>query len=57
MTGVRLAEAKGRQLSSIDGDEVGGGKKSFQYLVDVLKWRAHSTPEHILFSQIGNKVS
>ena len=57
MTGVRLAEAKGRQMAPLmDEEEAADKTRKFQYLSEILKWRAQSTPDHALFSQIGSKV-
>jgi len=58
VTGVRLAESRGRSLNPVADDEEDGpdrGRK-FQYLTEVLKWRSHSAADHVLFSQIGPKV-
>ncbi|CAK8673806.1 unnamed protein product [Clavelina lepadiformis] len=58
VTGVRLAEAKGRQMAPLmDEEEAADKTRKFQYLSEILKWRAQSTPDHALFSQIGSKVS
>uniref|UniRef100_H2ZBW5 DMAP1-binding domain-containing protein n=1 Tax=Ciona savignyi TaxID=51511 RepID=H2ZBW5_CIOSA len=54
VTGVRLAESTGRQLTPLDEDE-GRESRKFQYLSEILKWRAQSTPDHVLLTQMGNK--
>nr|XP_018668928.1 disco-interacting protein 2 homolog C isoform X1 [Ciona intestinalis] len=56
ITGVRLAESRGRQLTPLNDDEVGKGEsRKFQYLSEILKWRAQSTPDHVLLTQMGSK--
>lgn len=58
MTGVRLAESKGRSLAPLMEEEESFEKtRKFQYLIEILKWRSQSTPDHALFSQVGTKVS
>jgi len=55
VTGLRLAEARGRELTPLQDDEDAG--KKFQYLSEILKWRAQTTADHVLFSQVGSKVT
>lgn len=31
-------------------------KRRHQYLAEILKWRAATTPDHVLFSQVNSKV-
>nr|CAB3238033.1 disco-interacting protein 2 homolog C [Phallusia mammillata] len=56
VTGVRLAESKGRSLAPLMEEEESFEKtRKFQYLSEILRWRSQSTPDHALFSQIGPK--
>ena len=54
VTGMRLAEARGRELPPLAEEEETGAP--FHYLSEVLKWRAQSTSDHVLFSQVNSKV-
>jgi len=55
VTGKKMAELSGRDLAS--GDNKEDPATNFRSLSEILKWRAQSSPEHVLFSQIGSKVS
>ena len=61
--GNRLAIAHGREIpapANDDLNEMSDFGRKFQYLSEILKWRASSTPDHCLFSLInrtGNEVS
>lgn len=62
VTGTRLAEAKGQILTITEDDNVvqlqpNEARRKQQYLSEILKWRAQSTPDHVLFSLINSKVS
>ena len=50
----RVAETKGQALSIPFNEQDGAGK--FNYIIDVLAWRAHSCPENTLFSMVDSKV-
>jgi len=50
--GRRLAEAKGRELCDTDESDT---VKKFQYLGDILRWRASTNPDHVLFTVINAK--
>ena len=52
VTGKKMAEAKGKELI-LDDDPA----KNFSCLSEILKERAKASPEHVLFSLHGNKVS
>lgn len=54
MTG-RVAESIG-QAFNMPYDE-GDGAGKFQFLSEVLRWRAQTQPENMLFSLLDNKVS
>jgi acyl-CoA synthetase (AMP-forming)/AMP-acid ligase II len=49
----RVAETKGQSLSIPFDERDGGGK--FNYIIDVLAWRAQSCPENVLFSMVDSK--
>lgn len=51
--GARLAWAQGRDIGSVD-DESDNTRK-YQFLSEVLRWRAQATPDHLLFSLINSK--
>ncbi|XP_059777758.1 disco-interacting protein 2 homolog A isoform X3 [Balaenoptera ricei] len=52
VAGRRIAQASGRELSHLeDSDQA----RKFLFLPDVLQWRAHSTPEHLLFLLLNAK--
>jgi len=50
--GRRLAEAKGRDIYDDDSDTA----KKYQYLGDVLRWRATTSPDHVLYTVINSKA-
>ena len=50
----RVAETKGQSLSIPFDEQDGAGK--FNYIIDVLAWRAQSCPENVLFSMVDSKV-
>jgi acyl-CoA synthetase (AMP-forming)/AMP-acid ligase II len=49
--GRRLAEAKGRDIYDDDSDTA----KKYQYLGDILRWRASTSPDHVLYTVINSK--
>lgn len=51
----RVAESIG-QAFNMPYDE-GDGAGKFQFLSEVLRWRAQTQPENMLFSLLDNKVS
>ncbi|XP_069887003.1 disco-interacting protein 2 homolog A-like isoform X3 [Dipodomys merriami] len=52
VAGKRIAQASGRELAHLeDSDQA---RKS-PFLVDVLQWRAHTTPDHPLFLLLSAK--
>ncbi|ELT90261.1 hypothetical protein CAPTEDRAFT_205040 [Capitella teleta] len=51
--GARLAYALGREIGTID-DESDNARK-YQFLSEILRWRAQTTPEHVLYSIINAK--
>ncbi|XP_071791517.1 disco-interacting protein 2 homolog C-like [Asterias amurensis] len=53
VAGSRIAGAAGREIGTLD-DESDAGKK-YQFLSEVLKWRAQSTPDHVLYTLLNNK--
>ena len=50
----RVAETKGQSLSIPFDEHDGVGK--FSYIIDVLRWRAQTSPENQLFSVVDSKV-
>ena len=56
-----MAEAQGRDVGSEEGGGgVGGGSgnevpKKHHYITEILKWRAQSSPDQILFTLLNNK--
>lgn len=50
--GRRLAEAKGRDVAEDESDPAGN---KYQYLGDILRWRASTNPDHVLYSVINSK--
>lgn len=62
--GNRLAVAQGREVpvngANDDMNEMSDFGRKYQYLSEILKWRATSTPDHCLFSLVnrtGSEVS
>ncbi|XP_059956273.1 disco-interacting protein 2 homolog A isoform X6 [Mesoplodon densirostris] len=52
VAGKRLAQASGRELSHLeDSDQA----RKLLFLPDVLRWRASTTPEHLLFLLLSAK--
>ena len=51
----RVAESTG-QAFNIPFDE-GDGASKFQFISEVLRWRAQTQPENQLFSLLDNRVS
>jgi acyl-CoA synthetase (AMP-forming)/AMP-acid ligase II len=51
--GRRLAEAKGRDIFDDESDTA----KKYQYLGDILRWRASTSPDHCLYTVINSKVN
>ena len=51
----RIAEATGPAYNTPYDDGDGAGK--FQFLAEVLRWRAQSQPDSPLYSLIDNRVS
>ena len=54
MTGQKPAITDGKRLEPMADDRDGAGK--FQFLSEVLKWRAQTNPDHQLFSLLNEKV-
>lgn len=53
VTGMKMSEARGKDL----GDGSDDPAINFSSFSEILKWRAKSTPDNVLFAQIGSKVS
>ncbi|RWS31013.1 disco-interacting protein 2-like protein, partial [Leptotrombidium deliense] len=52
--GNRLAIAKGREIGPLDEHENDTVRK-YQYISEILKWRATSTPDHNLYTLLNSK--
>ncbi|CAF4371248.1 unnamed protein product, partial [Adineta steineri] len=53
--GMRLAEAKGADMTFNDDQDTSDQGKKFQYIDDILRWRAITMSDHILYSVINAK--
>ncbi|XP_078700961.1 disco-interacting protein 2 homolog C-like isoform X12 [Branchiostoma floridae x Branchiostoma belcheri] len=51
--GRRIAGAQGRDIGTLDGDDE--QYRKHQFLSEILQWRAATTPEEVLFSQLNAK--
>ena len=54
VTGVKPALAEGRPMEPMADDRDGAGR--YQFLSEVLRWRAQTTPDHVLFTLLNEKV-
>lgn len=50
--GNRLAAARGRDVGGLEEETEG---RRYQFISEVLRWRAHSTPDHELFTLLNSK--
>ena len=48
-----MAEAQGREVAELEG--AGDVSKKYQFLSEILKWRAQASPEQNLFTLLNNK--
>ena len=48
-----MAEARGREVADLEGSS--DVSRKYQFLSEILKWRAHSSPEQNLFTLLNNK--
>ena len=53
LKGQRMAEAQGRELSGVD--ERNDLSKKYQFLSEILKWRAQTNPDQNLFTLLNCK--
>lgn len=51
--GNRLASAQGRDMGIID--EESDSARKYQFISEILKWRAVSTSEHVIFTLLNSK--
>ncbi|GAV07859.1 hypothetical protein RvY_17644-2 [Ramazzottius varieornatus] len=51
--GVRLAEARGRDLHLADDDTENA--KKYQFITEILRWRATTSPEHVIYTLLSAK--
>ncbi|KAK2187914.1 hypothetical protein NP493_150g01040 [Ridgeia piscesae] len=49
--GARLAWAQGRDIGFIDDDS--DTARKYQFLSEILRWRAQTTPDHLLFTLVS----
>lgn len=53
ISGVRLASASGRELGPLsDSSSAEEEVCKYQFIGEILKWRAASTPDHVLFTLV-----
>ncbi|KAG5885511.1 hypothetical protein JTB14_030250 [Gonioctena quinquepunctata] len=52
--GNRLASAQGREFGGLLDEEADSSKKQ-QFIAEILRWRAHGTSDHILFTLLNSK--
>ncbi|KAL5005649.1 hypothetical protein ScPMuIL_016807 [Solemya velum] len=50
--GARMAWAQGRDLGITDED----GDKKHQFLTEILRWRSHTTPDHVIYTMLNAKI-
>ena len=50
--GNRLAAARGRDVGGLEEETEG---RRYQFISEVLRWRAHATPDHELFTLLNAK--
>ena len=50
--GNRLAAARGRDVGGLEEETEG---RRYQFISEVLRWRAHATPDHELFTLLNSK--
>eukprot|EP00117_Sycon_ciliatum_P046204 scpid7388/ scgid33116/ Disco-interacting protein 2 homolog B len=53
ITGNRMAVAVGKQLEPMGDERDAAGR--YQYLSEVLRWRAQSSPDHILYTTVNER--
>ncbi|XP_063240392.1 disco-interacting protein 2 isoform X2 [Bacillus rossius redtenbacheri] len=51
--GNRLASAQGRDMGIVD--EESDSAKKYQFISEILRWRAQSTAEHVIFTLLNSK--
>ncbi len=54
--GMRLAEAKGADMTFNDDQDTSDQGKKLQYIDDILRWRSITMSDHVLYSVINAKV-
>ncbi|XP_050312382.1 disco-interacting protein 2 [Anthonomus grandis grandis] len=53
--GNRLASAQGREVGGLLVEEDGESSKKQQMIAEILRWRAQSTSDHVLFTLLNSK--
>lgn len=52
--GNRLASAQGRDIGLIEDDS--DTSRKYQFISEILKWRSHSTADHVIYTLLNSKV-
>ena len=53
--GNRLAAASGRDIGGLEDDTGDHGGKKYQFIAEILRWRASATSDHTLFTLLNNR--
>lgn len=53
--GVRLASAQGREIGTLE--EESDSSRKYQFISEVLRWRAQTTADHVIFTLLNSKGS
>jgi len=53
--GNRLAAASGRDIGGLEDDTGDTGGKKYQFIAEILRWRASATADHTLFTLLNNR--
>jgi len=53
--GNRLAAAAGRDIGGLEDETGDPGGKKYQFIAEILRWRASATADHTLFTLLNNR--
>ena len=53
--GNRLASAAGRDIGGLEEETSECGGRRYNYISEILRWRNHATPDHVLFTLLNSK--
>ena len=53
--GNRLAAAAGRDIGGLEDETGDPGGKKYQFIAEILRWRATATADHTLFTLLNNR--